>query len=277
MAWKRYPHIVRHEKLPRGGRELIDREIFWSVKRDGKNVSFHLTEENGKPHVIISSRQHQLASEDIQRDVKAVSDYHKYRMIVIDHPSWVVYTEYIPEGYGPTKIEPYNETPSLILLDIWDWDEYRFLGYNALKKVSKEYNVELVEFLFTDIYESMDELKEGIEWLISMCKERDLEGVVGKVYYDSKYQTFFKEKTVLPKLPKKKEKKPSLPILPDDKVLTCLDRAKRECDEKGYRYIADLFMPIFSNYIEAECREHDYDTPPKLYYRYLDYIRNIDS
>jgi len=276
MMWKKYPDMGRHEQLPNNGWELIGRKIYWTIKRDGQNVSFYCTKSKNERLVVIASRHHEVAGEDIQTKVKAIPDYKKYVDILRDYPDWIIYTEHMKKGFGPTKIEPPVEEPFLILLDIWDRREERFLTYDDLTIIAGHYDVHLAHLLAISTPENVNELEAGIDKYLKFCKENAFEGVVGKVY-DGR-QIFFKEKIDLPEIrskkkQKKKEEGPKLPPLPQEKIDTCLDRARLECERNGEEINEKTFMPRFARHIQAECREHSYQAPKKLFKYYLAWLR----
>jgi len=297
MIWKKYPDMGRHEQLPNNGWELIGRDIYWTIKRDGQNVSFYCTKSKNERMVVIASRNHEVAGEDIQTKVKAIPDYKKYVDMLLDHPDWIIYTEHMKEGKTSTQIEPPVEEPFLILLDIWDRREERFLTYDDLTIIARHYDVQLAHLwdigrpLLTIIARHYDVqlahlwdigrplniggLQKEIDELLKFCKENAFEGVVGKVY--DRRQIFFKEKIDLPEIRSKKRRKkeegPKLPPLPQEKIDKCLDRARLECERNGEEINEKTFMPRFARHIQAECREHSYQAPKKLFKYYLAWLR----
>ena len=145
MSFKKYYDMGRIEQLPNSGRELIGKELFVTVKRDGQNCCFYQNPNSDMIH--IASHHMKIASDDMRLNIKKTKEYPKVIEMIKENKDWLIYLEHLPKGRTPTKIERPKKYPFLILIDIYDKKQERYLkiqpynricyGINAHSKLSR--------------------------------------------------------------------------------------------------------------------------------------------
>lgn len=98
--WQRYVELEPVKRLDNEGRELLGKEIYITIKRDGENISLWL-DENDKIH--ISSHNNEIADDDIQSRMKATPEYKKAIDLLLDeknrwHNDCILYGELLKIG-----------------------------------------------------------------------------------------------------------------------------------------------------------------------------------
>jgi len=261
--------------LPNGGLELINRTIYWTLKRDGQNIPFWYQESTDS--VIFGSRNNRIPKDEgFIREVKASINYDNVLNMVKEFRGWVFYFEHMMKGTGPCKIEEPREEPYLVLIDIYNEEHDIFMNYNELKEYSCVFNIPLVELWSKQTPITKEDIFNMVDKLLKDCKEHKFEGVVGKVY-DSKPQYMFKEKISLPKTKKEKTKSKKniivLPPLTDDQVFSAIGQAFVECERNGYD-VKDpkLTMPIVVNHVNTQADEHKCSSPAEIFIYYRKYL-----
>jgi len=272
--YKKYDHMGRIEQLRYSGREFIGKKILFTVKRDGQNVPIYV-EDN---EVKIGSRNLDTADGGITAGVKATKEFGKYIEILKESPHWIMYAELMSGGRGPTSIEMPKKGHSLILFDIYDTKQERYLSYNFVSQQAHKYKIPIVE-LYTEFdCESLDELYDERDKALEWCKIHHREGVVIKDYY-SEEQIKVKEKIDLPK-PKKTNRKvdpkSQLPPMPLEKIRSAVEQAMADVKRNGgdIKNPKDA-MPTIVIYINTEAREHCYNPPAGIFQYYQDYLKTL--
>lgn len=283
--WKKYSDFGRIVQLRNEGRELLGEMIFWTVKRDGQNVLFSKSESNenrlSSHEVIDAEKPHMKGDKLIQPDkgfinrVKNSIEYDKAIQLLEDEPKHLYYYENVPEGKGPTKIEPNHKYSRLILIDIFDPKSERYMSYNYCHQVSVHYRIPIVPLIDVNSFTNMDDLFAYRDSLLSWCKRHRREGVVGKTYYTTP-QYFFKEKIDLPE--KSRDKVVSndilqLPMMPQDKLIHAIEQAKEQVERNGGTFTSPKdAMPVVALHVATQAREHCYSTPKNLFSYYQAYL-----
>jgi len=271
MSYEKYPDFGRIDQLRSDGRELLGKVIHLTVKRDGENVPIYMNANSEM--VLIGSRNQKIADDNIRNGVVTTKEYPSIVELLLEEPTWTFFYEHMMPGRGPTKIEMARKNHSMVLIDIWDGT--RFLHYNAVHQYAHKYKIPIVGLLDVVQPDSLDELFEIRDKWLKWCRVHHKEGFVGKDY---RKQVFFKEKIDLPKKQKgfKKGKKgPTLPPMPEAKIIVAVERAIHECKENDEDYKSPKFAMVrIARHISAEAAEHHY-APPRNYFGY--YKRYLDE
>lgn len=93
---------------------------------------------------------------------------------------------------GEVKYGQYDFDYKMILFDVWDMQEYRFLNRDEKSKLAAEYNLELVEQLFK--FDTKEDTIKAVEMLRKYSDEHLIEGFVVK---DDKTRIKVKSEKVL--------------------------------------------------------------------------------
>ncbi len=168
--WVKYPSLERIERLHYKGSELLGKIIYWTEKRDGSNVSVWLSQEkeqvltgyqshkvypqDGKTYnVIVSSRNQEQAEGSLVLHLRGTKEYEKILEFLTAFPNYVVFGELIPNGKGPTKIEPKHKKYSYVIFDLFDKefapDGGRFLAYPAIYQHCYHFKLPITKLLAT--------------------------------------------------------------------------------------------------------------------------------
>jgi len=266
--WKKYPDLEPIRRLRYEGRELLGREIYFTEKRDGENVSLWL-DNHLEPR--ISSRNLATASKDIQERMKSTPEYERAIELLFDEREYgnnaILYGELL-KHVSPTRIEPKRKHIHWILFDIYDVGAGRFRSYPYISMQGKHFRIPVVRTVDVVAPSSMEELEMAVENCLKWCRRHHREGVVGKTYTGD--QVFFKEKIDLPKLPKlpKKRRAPQYPPMPEERILRALQHAFDEVGEENWGNKA-IAMPVVAKHVSIEATEHLYSRPKNIYWWYV--------
>ena len=257
----KYPHFGRIDQLKNEGRELLGKDICWTIKRDGQNIVFW----HDGTEVKFGSRNQEVPDSSIDSKVRATPEYKKVVQLLTDEPDVMVYCEHMGSGRGPTKIEMPRKKEKLILIDIW---KDSFFNYNLLHQYAHKYKIPVVGKVKQSRPMTMEELQQDKVELLAWCKRHKKEGVVGKVYYQED-QIIFKEKIDLPAKPLKKSRSqdhPSFPEMPEEKIWSAIAQAKEECERNDEAWNNPKFaMPRVARHLSTQAREHCYATPANMF------------
>jgi len=276
MPYKTYYNMGRLDQLRYRGRELIGKELFITVKRDGQNIPVYWNDG----FVEIGSYHRSVADPDMQSKVKKCPEWPKIVEMMSELPNHVIYFEHIMGGgdsyhKSPTRIERPKKHSHLILIDIYDLEFGRYYSYNFSHQQAHKYRIPIVKLLDQVEPQDINEVYAIKDQWLKWCKKHSREGVCIKDYY-SNDQIFVKEKIDLPrrkKIPKKKNTKPKYPPMPEEKIETAVERALNECKENGEDVHDPKFaMPRVARHIATEAREHFYETPGNMFMWYRKYL-----
>jgi hypothetical protein len=164
-------------------------------------------------------------------------------------------------GWGATRIEQPKKHGHLYLFDAYDPNTGRYLAYNELLLLARNYRIPIVNIFRVTKPNTMEELFQTRDEILEWCKPHKREGTVGKVF-DGKYQIYFKEKINLPKRPKlkrPKEEGPQLPPMPHEKIISAIEQARAEVERSNGDFRdTKTAMPIVAKHIAAQAEEHGY-------------------
>lgn len=274
MSFKTYYDMGRIEQLRNSGRELIGKELFITVKRDGENCCIYRNPNTSMVH--IGSHHQAIADDNIRLVVKATEEYPKILEILEENENYLIYVEHMRKGRGPTRIEMVKKQGFLVLIDIYDLKQERYMNYNWVYQQAHKHKIPIVKLLDIVQPQSIEDLRNIRDKWLEWCKIHHREGVVLKDYH-SKYQAFAKEKINLPKKKLKvKDNRPQLPEMPEEKIKSGVEQGMAEIlrkiiDPKNPKEA----MPIIARYVSTEAREHNYASPKNIYKYYLEYLKNM--
>lgn len=274
MSFKTYYDMGRIDQLRNSGRELIGKELHITVKRDGENCCIYRNPNSTMVH--ISSHHQAIADDNIRSVVKATEEYPKILEILEENENYLVYVEHMRKGRGPVKIEMAKTHGFLVLVDIYDLKQERYMSYNYVYQQAHKYKIPIVDLLEIVQPQSIEELSEIRDKWLSWCKTHHREGVVIK-QYKGEFQIFAKEKIDLPeKKLKVRDNRPQLPAMPEEKIKSGVEQGIAEVLRKGIDpKNPKESMPIIARYVSTEAREHNYTSPKNIYKYYLEHLRDV--
>ena len=270
MQWKTYIDLDPIKRLKYEGRELLGKEVFITVKRDGENISAWLDDNK---NVRISSHRLVDAASDIVSRFKKTPEYNKVVDLLTTElerydTRLILYGELLLT-VSPTRIEPKRKNIHWVLFDIYDCDSNRYIGYDRVYQYGYDYKIPVVELLEATSPSRLDELIATANKHLDWCKRHRREGIVGKCYSE---QVFFKEKINLPKRPKiDKPQRADInyPPMPEEKIIRALQHAYDELGSDDLWKDKAKAMPLVAKHISTEAREHYYAAPQNLYGIYI--------
>ena len=267
MKWKRY-EIDNWQRLKNEGRELLGKEIIFTEKRDGSNISVWLNNED----VIISSHNLEKCDAKLIRVMTATKEFKRIVEFLKEecetyHHNYIVYGELLQAGKSPTRIELPRKRTKWMLFDIWDMDAKRFLDFTLIYQTAYHFKLPIVKVVDTSVLTTMEEFKHKISEMEKWCKKHKREGVVGKNYSE---QIFFKAKIDLPKIKRIKDVQgPQLPSMPEERIMRALQHAWDEVGSEEKWKDKSIAMPIVARHISTEAKEHDFSPPRNMFQIYL--------
>lgn len=269
VGYKKYEDLEPIVRLRNRGRELIGKVVLFTEKRDGQNTSLW-RDDIGKLH--ISSHNQEEADKDIQKRMQETPEYPAVYGLLRDqkdeyNKDLIVYGELLLK-VSPTRIEPKRKYIHLILFDIYDYNEQRYLSYEQIYQLAYSYHIPIVRVIDRCIPASIEELEAKIVETLKWCKRHRKEGTVIKNYSD---QIFAKEKINLPKLPKiERPNRINLPEMDEHTILRALQHAWDEINDEEKWRNKSIAMPIIARQLQTEAREHNFSPPPNFYKLYLE-------
>lgn len=264
--WHAYGRFSRATGLKNEGRELLGREVLFTEKRDGENVSLW---SDGSDFQI-SSHNLEQADDDIIRRFRETPEFQRAMDAILvergDYQhDYILYGELL-KLVGPTRIEPKRKHVHWILFDAWDGNEEVFVDYTILYQLGIHYRIPVVKALRSFVPITLEELQNEISIWLKWCKRHRREGIVGKVYRGE--QTFFKEKIDIPKLERLRptqEDRPVLPPMPEETVLRALKHALDVVGEDNWKN-TKIAMPEVAKQFTVEGNEHNF-APPRNFFQ----------
>ena len=135
----KYPEV---EHFRSADLDTTDYIVHVQEKRDGSNISVWYD----GIRAMISSRGREFAAPDLRETFMKTEDGQKLiKLIETTKTTRVFFGELIPEGFGPTKIEGYNNKPEYVIFDIYDRELGGLLPPEKVKEICEELGVRMVE------------------------------------------------------------------------------------------------------------------------------------
>jgi hypothetical protein len=275
-TWHRYYDLEAIKRLRHGGQELLNNYLYFTVKRDGENVSMSLEDTIKTTDTMIagitipkiSSHNNELASSDIVNRFKLTPEYNKTIKLLTDSVAldndYTLYGE-LMKTVCPTGIERNKKHCHWILFDIYNKKTHKYLDYRLVSRLAHLYHIPVVECLGTYTFNCIEDLNIEIGVWLDWCKKHHREGIVIKDYVN---QVFAKEKIDLPKHKPKlhgaKIPKETLPIMPEDRILRALKHTYDVVGEANWNNVK-ITMPEFARQISTEGREHNFGVPRDIF------------
>lgn len=275
MVFVRYKEIEPVRRLKESGRELLGREVFITVKRDGSNIGTQY--DPVTKTYEISSHNMEDADPKLKEKLMSTKEWPKLQKLMLEEfEGWGhiyrVFGELIPAGYGPTRIEPKHRITSYEMFDIVDTATGLFLPYTLLYQTGYHYKIPVVKLVEQLVPKSMEELNAKTEEMKKWARRHRREGVVGKAPdpHPKWGQTYFKEKIDLPELPKlERQPKVTLPEMPQERIIRALQHAFDIVGEANWSDRSKS-MPEIAKQLQVEAAEHNFGQPRNFYQIYLD-------
>jgi hypothetical protein len=286
----KYPHLDRLELLQPGPQILLGQSIFWTLKEDGSNIGIALVD--GVPE--IRSRNQSRASKDFYTALMTCPQWEGIVDLLQSanqwHDEYVLFGELCTKGKSPTRIKVHEDT-HFVSFDLWSKRLGCFVNYTRLYQECHHAMIPCVELLGTCIVSSLESLNSFEDEMLRICKDRNEEGVVGKVYVETPFNTgensgtgrgiiYFKSKNDTPKLtalPRLIERdRIQLPPLPESEIFGAIEKVRIDLGEEGFRDIRTA-MPMIAQYVNAEGKHHCCATPKNLHHYYLTRLKDLED
>ena len=287
MSWK-YPHIPNLITMRPNPRILLGQRLFWTEKKDGSCITIwmkayhHYPQSQSRP--IISSRNMETASQDLQSLVKGTEDYPKILKLLEAYPELVIYVEACRKGRSITGIEVY-ERDTLFLFDIYNSSSKKFLSYVNVHQHAFHFGIPVVKLYAETRHRSMKDLLKFKNHVLGYCEAMKVEGMVIKAYkIPDKIKVYYKEyrkgliqaKVKLdipePTVRKIARGEPILPPMPNNEILGVIDKAWQDLGTEDFKDVSKA-MPLIARYVSKECKRELYSKPKtKLFHLYKEYL-----
>jgi len=251
---------------------LLGHEIYWQEKRDGSNIGAYLNEED---NINLRSRNMDIASEDFHAIFLETKEAENVKELLISmRDEWndecVIFGELLVKGKSPTRTE-LHEKHEFIIFDVWSSKIGGLIPYTLVYQHCHHFGLPIVDLYGTSRHMTLESLLTFRDKILEIAKENGREGIVGKTFEKNAKYKYFKEKLDLPKLEKKprhiEDGKPVLPALPESEILGALDKALVDLGMGDFKNIKKA-MPLFAEYVGAECRKHNCSKPEGNLFQY---------
>lgn len=286
----KYPHLDRLELLAPGPQILLGLEIIWTLKEDGSNIGIALVD--GVPE--IRSRNQSRASKDFYTALMNSPQWEGIVDLLRSaeqwHDEYVLFGELCTKGKSPTRIKVHEET-HFLPFDLWSKKEGKFINYTRLYQECHHAHLPSAQLMGICTVSSLESLYAFEEQMLHLCKDQNEEGVVGKVYADTPFNSgdhfgphrgiiYFKSKNDTPKLtalPRLIERdRIELPPLPESEIFGAIEKARTDLGDEGFRDIRKA-MPMIAQYVNAEGKHHCCATPKNLHRYYLTRLQDLTT
>lgn len=278
----KYPEMERILLLQPNPHILLGKEIFWQEKRDGSNLGVYL-DENGD--LQLRSRNMPKASEDFYKAFMETAEWGGVLELLQDAATWkdeyVIFGELLLKGKSPTRTE-YHEKNEFVLFDIWSSKQGGFMSYIQAYQHGYHFELPFVELYGTCNVTSLESLLAFKDRMLERCQETKREGVVGKVWDFTPFNTgegaglkrgiiYFKEKLDTPhieKVPRATDEGTIiLPPLPESEIMGAVEKVLADIGMEKFRQIREA-MPLVARYVNEECKKHNCTAPRNLHHYY---------
>lgn len=271
----KYPHLDRLERLYPGPQVLLGKDITWTLKEDGSNIGIALVD--GIPE--IRSRNQDRAAKDFYTAIMGCPQWNGIVDILESASEWndeyVLFGELCMKGRSPTRIKIHEET-SFLPFDLWSKKANGFFNYTKLYQECYHSNLPCAELMGSCNVVSIESLYDFESVMLQNVKDRNEEGVVGKVYLGSE-SIYFKSKNDTPR-PVKDSKieygRVILPPLPESEIYGAIEKARADIGDDAFKDIK-MAMPLVAKYVSIEGKHHMCETPRNLFEYYQNRVRDI--
>lgn len=209
--------------------------------------------------------RHQKATDSFVKFFQRIEKASHLMSALLEHPFLTFFIELLQKGKSPTKIE-LHEIDELVLFDIWDNQEERWLDRMEKEELCLQYDIPIVKQYATFIYDEKDFLSLEAQ-LLEKAKAESREGVVFK---NERKHIYFKSKWERPKLSKEPKPVDSRPEIPESEVFGAI--AKAEIDLGEDFKDKTKAMPLIARYVGEECRKHGFKRTKNLFHYYCAYL-----
>lgn len=188
---------------------------------------------------------------------------------VEDLPMFTFFLELLQKGKSPTRVE-LHEVDSIVLFDIWDNQEEKWLDRGQKELLCLNYDIPIVEKYASFVYDEKTFHALEVEFL-AKAKAESREGVVFKnesehVYFKSKW-----ERPRLVKIPKPTDPRPQIP---ESEIFGAVSKAEADLGEDFLK--KEKAMPLIAQYVREECKKHGFSGMGNLFHYYCAYLdRNM--
>jgi hypothetical protein len=240
---------------------LLGKHILWQIKKDGSNARFYLDDED---YLWCGSRNQACASQDLRNSVHESGYADKIRDLLLNekyiwHSDSILFAEILQRGKSPTRIEM-HEKDDLVIFDMYGSDG-RWISYSTLYQKGHYFDLPITETLGSSYHTTMSSLYRFRDKMLDVCREREIEGVVGKTHWLSGTETplWFKEKQDLSSYMKKsvilEENKTFLPPLPYSEIMGAIEKVYADIGLEKFRDV-HIAMPLCAQYVNEESKKH---------------------
>ena len=240
---------------------LLGHKIYWQEKRDGSNIGAYLNEEDD---INLRSRNMDIASEDFHTIFLETKEAENVKELLISmRDEWndecVIFGELLVKGKSPTRTELHDKH-EFIIFDVWSTKIGDLIPYTLVYQHCYHFGLPIVDLYGTSRHMTLESLLAFRDKILEIAKEKGREGTVGKTFEKNAKYKYFKEKLDLPKFKKKPRHieggKPIPPPLPESEILGALDKALVDLGMSEFKNVKKA-MPLFAEYVGAECRKHN--------------------
>jgi len=294
VKFERYPHIsiLNSSKLCR---MLLGKRLFWTIKEDGECVTIWLKKHTaaskstnvilmlqGKNYVkydiIISSRNQEIASQDIQNRVRETDEYSKIVYMLSDNPMFRIVCEECRKGRSVTGIKTYNRD-QLFMIDIYDTAQDNYLAYTAMYQQCYHYGIQTVKLYAETRHRTIKDLlkfkNHVLEYCDSQCEGKEKEEGMVCTTFDDEGQ-LLKAKVKLdipePKVRKIREGQVILPQIPESEIMGAISKVEADFGLTGQ---PKDDMPRIAAEVSKACKEHLYSSRGNLFQYYKIYLERM--
>jgi hypothetical protein len=273
MGWEyKYPHIPLILSMRPTPRVLLGKYLYWTIKEDGECCALWIKDDSPN----ISSRNLDIALQDIQHRCRECEDFPKMLELLEEHPQFVIYFEECKEGRSVTGVKVYPRT-MLVVFDIYDRSAEKFLPYVAVHQHCFHHKIPVVKLYAKTRHRSMKDLLKFKNHVLEHCHAIKEEGMVVKTYSKEFGYVQAKVKIDTPEPERKKIQRgePIFPPIPDNEIFGAINKAHQELGDDKIRDVK-LAMPMVAKFVKEECKKHLYSSPKgKLFNYWKEYLERM--
>lgn len=279
VKFERYEHIsnLQNSRLLRS---LLGKRLTWTIKEDGECITLWLKtfRRSKKSELIISSRNLETASLDIQNRVKGTAEFSKIVKMLNDNPMFRVVSEECRKGSSVTGIKTYDHD-QLFVIDIYDTESEKYLPFILMAQTCYHYGIPTVK-LYTEtrhrtIKDMLKFKNHVLEYCDSECDGKTKEeGMVCSTFDDDGSMLKAKVKLDIPKpikQPKLNDGAPIYPQIPISEIRGAIDKVYQELGDDKFQEVK-LAMPLVAKYVGEACKEHLYSSRSNLFQYYKEFL-----